>query len=196
MDRSPTTTQLFIYNEALGLLGERRLATSSENREPKRVLDSYWNDVVGYCLGQGLWRFAKRAIQTDNDSSITPQWGYNYCFLIPPDWVRTIIISTSPNLDPPLLQYNEEAGYWYAKLRLARKCCFRITGSNGREAELKKDEDRARRVAKAEQAMNDPPGLPPVPFWARARRGAFGPGGLWLGGGTGGSVVTGPQGDD
>src|SRR5580700_11956734 len=84
----------------------------------------------------------------------------------------------------------------YVALRLARKCCFRITGSNGREAELKKDEDRARRVAKAEQAMNDPPGLPPVPFWARARRGAFGPGGLWLGGGAGGAVVTGPQGDD
>jgi hypothetical protein len=221
------TTQLFIYNEALGLLGERRLATSSENREPRRVLDSYWPDVTGYCLGQGLWRFAKRAVQIDNDASLTPQWGFNCCFLIPSDWVRTIVISTSPNLDPPLLQYNEEAGYWYANLtpiyaayvsddptygmnlgawpehfvdyvalRLARKCCFRITGSNGREAELKKDEDRARRVAKAEQAMNDPPGLPPVPFWARARRGAFGPGGLWLGGGAGGSVVTGPQGDD
>ena len=57
-------------------------------------------------------------------------------------------------------------------------------------------EDRARRVAKAEEAMDEPPGLPPVPFWARARRGAFGPGGLWLGGGTGGSVVTGPAGDD
>ena len=44
--------------------------------------------------------------------------------------------------------------------------------------------------------MDEPPELPPVPFWARARRGAFGPGGLWLGGGTGGSVITGPQGDD
>jgi hypothetical protein len=116
IDGSTMTTQLFVYNEALGLLGERRLATSSENREPRRVLDSYWPDVTGYCLGQGLWRFAKRAIQIDNDASLTPQWGFNYCFLIPSDRVRTIVISTSPNLDPPLLQYNEEAGYWYANL--------------------------------------------------------------------------------
>jgi len=58
----------------------------------------------------------------------------------------------------------------------------------------------AKEVAKAEEAVDGPPGLPPVPYWARARRGAFGPGGLWLGGGTGGAgggnVVTGPEGDD
>jgi hypothetical protein len=39
---SGSVSQLFIYNEALGHLGERRLANLSENREPRRVLDSYW----------------------------------------------------------------------------------------------------------------------------------------------------------
>ena len=44
------TTQLFIYNEALGHLGERVLASLTEGREPRRVLDSYWSDVVAYAL--------------------------------------------------------------------------------------------------------------------------------------------------
>jgi hypothetical protein len=219
--------QLFIYNEALGHLGERRLASLSENREPRRVLDAYWSDAVAYCLSQGLWKFAKRTVQIDSDAALTPQFGFNYMFAIPPDFVRVILVSTSPNMDPPLLQYSEEAGFWYANLtpiyvayvsndatygqnlaawpahfvdyvtlRLARYSAFRITGDARLREELKSAEDRARRVAKAEEAMDEPPGLPPVPFWARARRGAFGPGGLWLGGGTGGSVVTGPQGDD
>jgi hypothetical protein len=224
---SGSVNQLFIYNEALGHLGERRLASLTENREPRRVLDSYWSDTVAYCLSQGLWKFARRTAQIDSDSSVTPQFGFNYMFAIPSDFVRVIVVSTSPNMDPPLLQYSEEAGYWYANLtpiyvayvsrdpgygldvtawpphfvdyvtlRLARYAAFRITGDVRMRDALKPLEDRARRVAKAEEAMDEPPGLPPVPFWARARRGAFGPGGLWLGGGTGGSVVTGPQGDD
>ena len=77
------TTQLFIYNEALGHLGERQLASLAEPREPRRVLDSYWSDVVGFCLSQGLWKFAKRTVQIDNDASVTPQFGFNYCFPIP-----------------------------------------------------------------------------------------------------------------
>src|SRR5260370_15610070 len=104
------TTQLFIYNEALGHLGERQLASLSEPREPRRVLDSYWSDVAGFCLSQGLWKFARRTVQVDNSSSLTPQFGFNYCFSIPVDWVRTIQVSASPNMDPPLLQYSDEAG--------------------------------------------------------------------------------------
>src|SRR5258706_6185081 len=110
------TTQLFIYNEALGHLGERQLASLSEPREPRRVLDSYWSDVVGYCLSQGLWKFARRTVQVDNSSSLTPQFGFNYCFSIPVDWVRTIQVSASPNMDPPLLQYSDEAGPWGAHI--------------------------------------------------------------------------------
>jgi hypothetical protein len=214
------TTQLFIYNEALGHLGERQIASLTEPREPRRVLDSYWADVVAFCLSQGLWKFARRTAQIDASSTLIPQFGFNYCFSIPADWVRTILVSTSPGMDPPLLQYSDEGGLWYANLtpiyvayvsndplygmniggwpehfvdyvalRLARQACLRLTNDKELKASLLREEDRARRVAKAEQAMDEPPGLPPVPYWARARRGAFGPGGLWLGG-------TGPQGDD
>jgi hypothetical protein len=228
------TTRLFIYNEALGHLGERQLASLTEQREPRRVLDSYWDDTVAYCLRAALWRFGLRTVQEDASTSIVPQFGYNYAFIVPTDWVRTYVVSTAPNMDPPLLQYWMEAGFIYANitpvyikfvsndptygmniggwpeefvdylsLRLARYSCLRITNDKELRKELKDDENKARRVAKAEQAMDEPPGLPPVSFWVRARRGGFGPGGLFLGGGTGGggptgpgSNVTGPSGDD
>ena len=213
------TTQLFIFNESLGHLGERQLASLSENREPRRVLDYYWAPTVSYALLQGLWRFARRTSQIDADNTIgPPQFGFNFLFEYPEDWVRTQIISTSPQLDPPLIQYRDEGGFIYANAtpiylsyisndpqygmnigqwpenfadyiawRLARLSCMRLTSDKERTEALKKDEDRARRVAKGTDAMNDPPGFMPVPFWARARRGAFGPGGLWFGGGSGSS---------
>lgn len=216
------TDKLSLYNEALGFLEERHLASLSENREPRRVLDDYWNSVPLYCLEQGLFRFAKRVVSIDASTTVTPAFGFNNAFRIPDDWIRTVVVSTSPDLDPPLLQYNEETGYWFANatplyvsyvssdplygmnlgawpqafadyvaLRLARKAAKRITGSAELLAGpggLINQEDRARRITKANDAMNDPPGMPPVPFWARARRGAFGPGGLWFGsGGSGGT---------
>jgi hypothetical protein len=213
------TTQLFIYNEALGHLGERTLASLSENREPKRVLDSYWADVVQYALLQGLWRFARRTVSIDTSTTIIPAFGFNNAFNYPNDWLRTQIVSTSPDLDPPLVQYRDENNFIYANatplyvsyisndpqyglnlgiwpenftdyvgLRLARYACLRLTNDKELKADLTKAEDKARRTAKASDAENDPPGLPPVPYWARARRGAFGPGGLWFGsGGSGGT---------
>src|SRR5258705_9839844 len=99
------SSQLFIYNEALGHLGERALASLTENREPRRVLDYYFNDVVLYALAQGLWRFARRTAQIDASTTVVPAFGFNNAFGYPTDWIRTQIVSTSPDLDPPLLQY-------------------------------------------------------------------------------------------
>lgn len=220
-DFSTGVQQLSIYNEALGHLGERRLASLTEQREPRRVLDSYWSDVVRYCINEGLWRFAIRTAQIEATTAFVPQFGYNNAFQFPSDFVRVVQLSTSPQIDPPLTQYREEAGYWYAnstplyaryisndpmyglnmggwpqvfvdfvELRLAVKACYRITGSRellaGADGLIKREE-RAKRVAKGTIAMDDPAGLPPVPFWVRARRGAYA-GGVFIGstGGSGG----------
>lgn len=224
-------SQLTIYNEALGHLGERQLAQLAngniESRESKRVLDSYWSDTVAYALAQGLWKFAKRTIQVDASTEIVPQFtAWNWAFPAAADFVRVILVSTAPEMNPPLLQYSYEAGVFYAnqtplyisyvsndptygmniagwpehftdyvEKRLAVKACYRITGS--RELLTGKDglinqENTARRVAKAEEAMDEPPGLPPVAVWARARRGNYGGGGLF----GPGSTVTGPSGND
>lgn len=108
--------KLTSYNAALGHLEQRRLASLTENREPRRVLDDYWDKVVAYCLARESWNFSYRAVQVDHDDAITPGFGYSYAFRIPDDWLRTRNLSASPNLTPPLLQFAEEAGFWYANV--------------------------------------------------------------------------------
>lgn len=108
------TNKLTLYNLALGHLDERKLASLQERREPRFVLDDFWNSVVGYCLERKLWNFMLRSVQIDASSTIVPVFGFLNAFKIPDDRIRTVIVSTEPCLDPPLNQYLEETGYWYA----------------------------------------------------------------------------------
>jgi len=105
------TDKLTQYNEALGLLGERRLGSLTEAREPRRVLDDYWQSSFDACMLEGLWKFAKRVVQIDASATLKPGFGFLFAFPIPEDWVRTIIISTVQTLAPPLTDVPEEAGY-------------------------------------------------------------------------------------
>jgi hypothetical protein len=203
------TDQLTLYNGALARVGERALASLAENREPRRVLDGFYAPTLNYCLQQGLWYFAIRTVQTDAAASIAPTFAFNYAFPAPNDFVRTLVISTAPELDPPLTQYKFENNiayanfsplYWayvsndngygfnlgawpesfadFVQARLAWKAAPRIvTDINAAFIkELKQEEIRTKRIAKANDAMNEGPQFPPVPFWVRARRGAFQPG--------------------
>lgn len=107
-------TKLAIYNNALGHLGERKLASLTENREPRRVLDDFYAKAVAYCLEKGKWDFANRSSQISASTSVSPEFGFTNSFPKPTDWVRTVRISASPTLDPPLLSFREEDGYWEA----------------------------------------------------------------------------------
>ena len=66
-------SQLSIYNGALSILGERKLASLTENREPRYKLDDVWgNDLIRRVLQMGQWNFAKRTIELDASPSVTP----------------------------------------------------------------------------------------------------------------------------
>jgi hypothetical protein len=110
------TDKLTLYNLALGHLAEGRLKSLTENREPRRVLDDYWDQEVAYCLERKLWNFAYRAVQIDASNTVTPGFGFLFAFVIPDDWIRTRSFSAVPTFDPPLIQMKEEAGYWYTNI--------------------------------------------------------------------------------
>ena len=111
------TTRLRIYNGALTMCGERMLASLSENREPRYLLDQVWdNDGVRKCLEAGQWKFAMRTIQADYDPAITPTFGYRRAFTKPTDWINTCAFCADEYFREPLTQYSDEAGYWYAEL--------------------------------------------------------------------------------
>ncbi len=108
------TSKLAVYNLALGHLKERSLASLSENREPRRVLDSFWAQVTEECLAAGAWNHAMRSVALTPSSSVVPAFGYDYAFTIPDDWVRTVHVSDEPQFRRALADYRDEGGYWLA----------------------------------------------------------------------------------
>lgn len=110
----PGTSQLVLYNKALRHLGERRLASLSEAREPRRLLDDEYNDALNYCLGQGYWNHAMRTVSINHDTGVTPPFGLTYAFAKPSDWIRTHSVSADEFFTLPDLKYVDEAQYWYS----------------------------------------------------------------------------------
>lgn len=194
------TDKLKIYNDALLALGERKLASLSEEREPRRALDDAFDEARLYCLEQGFWNFALRTVELAPEAGIVPAFGFTHAFGKPADWVRTWLIADNEQFEPALLRYKDEGAYWYAdheplfvryvsgdaafgldlslwpqsyatyvSARLARKICFRITGSDGRVERLEMVEKKALASARSTDAMNEPPGFFPAGSWVRSR---------------------------
>lgn len=107
-------TKLGLYNAALTEIGDRTLASLSENREPRRVLDTIYDDVVTDCLEAGQWNFAIRTVKLEADDDITPVFGQPLVFDKPDDWVRTVALSADAFFSAPLMTYGDEAGIWTA----------------------------------------------------------------------------------
>lgn len=111
-------TRLKLYNGALMICGERPLASLTENREPRRLLDAVWQDNgVRRCLEQAQWKFAMRASHFTYSTNISPAFGYAYGFAKPADWVATSGLCSDERFRTPLLQYKDETGYWFADLQ-------------------------------------------------------------------------------
>jgi hypothetical protein len=108
------TTVLRVYNGALRLLGERRLTSTSEARDVRYHLDDAYAEVKPRCLEQGYWNFAMRAVSLTSSGSITVDFGFEYAFEKPTDWVRTYIVSDNETLERWTNRFQEEAGVWYA----------------------------------------------------------------------------------
>ena len=112
------TDRLSLYNQALLLCGEGGLASLTENREPRRLLDTAWDGgAVRFCLAKGMWIWATRTVQLDYDPSIEPDFGYKYAFDKPDDYIRTAGVGIDQYLDSPLTRYSDEVGYIWCDLQ-------------------------------------------------------------------------------
>lgn len=107
-------SRLSLYNQALVANGSRTLASLSENRESRRVLDTVWNDgAVEYCLEQGFWEFAIRTQEITYDPSVSTDFGYQYAFPKPEDYIRTYSICSDEDFYNPIIRYSDETNYWF-----------------------------------------------------------------------------------
>lgn len=114
-------TRLQLYNNALMHCGERALASLSEEREPRRLLDQvYTTTGITYALEQAQWWFAMRASMIDADPDVAPTFGYTNAFTKPSDWIRTCAVCSDEFFRTPLLAYADEMGgsaaSWYADI--------------------------------------------------------------------------------
>lgn len=105
--------KLALYNEALGHLKERELASLAENREPRRVLDRIWAGAVLWCLEQAKWSFAIRSLNLRPDPNVAPTFGYGFPYRKPDDWLKTVDLSSSERFIGSIDRYVDEGGYWY-----------------------------------------------------------------------------------
>lgn len=110
-------TRLTIYNGALNIIGERRLTDLSEDREARYKLDDIWdNDLIDRVLQMGQWNFAGRSVELQASPSVTPQFGYQFAFDKPTDFIRTMKVANDEYFKMPLTQYSDEAAWWFADL--------------------------------------------------------------------------------
>lgn len=108
------TDQLSLWNGALGEVKERKLATLTENREPRYKLEEIWDrDPIRRVLQHGLWNFATRSQKITYSPSITPPFGFQYAFQKPDDHVRTVGLCYDEYFEQPNTNYSDEAGYWF-----------------------------------------------------------------------------------
>jgi len=194
------TDKLRVYNAALRQLGQRKLSSLSENGPSRRVLDDHWPDVLDYCLEQGLWNFAMRAVEMDSSASAEIYFGFDYAYQKPDDWLRSVAFSDDGTFRDEFTDVRDENGFWFANCqplyvrfishdrgidlstwpqtfadyvatRLAYKSAPGIVNSDAKTDALAKAEMRARSEARNKDAMNEPSQPLSEGRWVQARRG-------------------------
>ena len=111
------TTRLQLYNNALRMCGDRRIATLSDETESRRLLDDVWNDGwIDEVLEAGFWKFAMKSQKFSYETSVTTSFGYQRAFLKPDDWIRPYAICSDEFYRAPLLRYQDDGQYIFADL--------------------------------------------------------------------------------
>ena len=109
-------SQLGIYNKALRHLEERKLLSLTEPREPRRYLDDEWGDAILFVLSQGYWKHAVRLQKIDASATNIPQFGFEYAFPKPADWISTFQIADNEGFEPLMRRYDDANNFWYSDI--------------------------------------------------------------------------------
>ena len=109
--------KLLIYNGALLFIGSRQLATLTDGVESRRLLDGVWDrGGIDTVLEHGQWNFAMRSAKYEYAPGVTPSFGYSRAFEKPSDLIRVCAVCSDEFFTTPLLQYTDEAGFWFSDL--------------------------------------------------------------------------------
>lgn len=109
--------KLKLYNEALSLLKETKLASLTEERETRRRLDDAWSaGALDAALEKGQWHFASRIVELTYNPSVEPTFGHQYVIDKPSDLIRLTAFCSDEFLREPIVAYQETGAYWLCDL--------------------------------------------------------------------------------
>ncbi len=97
------TTQIKLYNKALGFIGGQRLHSTTgltETTATRYELDAVYDDAKQYMLEQAAWKFALKTVLIEYDTGITVGFGLQYGYPIPSDFVRLAGIRRTATSSP------------------------------------------------------------------------------------------------
>lgn len=100
--------QLSVYNNALRIIGERKLASLTEDRPPRHYLDDAWDfGAVDFCLELVKPRFATKIVKLD---SATATQGFSATHSLPSDYVAMVALYSDSDLSEPVTRFLEQGG--------------------------------------------------------------------------------------
>lgn len=107
------TTRTALYNLVAVELKLPRVSDYTDNVAMANEITAIYDHALRYCLEQGYWDFAIVTAEEDSDSTPSVHH-FSYQFTKPSDWVLTAAVSASSTFIPPLDDFADEAGSWYA----------------------------------------------------------------------------------
>lgn len=100
--------KLGIYNNALQIIGERRLSSLTEDRKPRHELDAAYNlDAVDYCLEVVAPAFARKVAVLNSPATSSTHTLTN-THTLPSDYVTTVGMFLDSELDQPIDRFIRE----------------------------------------------------------------------------------------
>jgi hypothetical protein len=87
-------SQVSICNGALIKIGADRVSSITEDKREAILLNAIWDNARDFVLRGHRWNFATKRVELVPNST-TPEWGYQYEFDIPNDFIR--IVDTDPD---------------------------------------------------------------------------------------------------
>lgn len=101
-------TKLQLYNDALRIIGERKLASESEARESRYRLDDIYDfGAIDYCLEITKPRFAS-VVDKITTSVTSTEYGFANTFDLPADYLVMVGLFSDAGLDEPITRFIEQ----------------------------------------------------------------------------------------
>ena len=84
-------SQTGIINNALRAISGTRITSISDGTANGNIATDLWDDAVDALLRAHTWNFATRRIQLARSATL-PVFEYDYAYVLPADWIRTISV--------------------------------------------------------------------------------------------------------